>query len=90
MAVGSYTEASGATLALAEKLTGSLWTVVRTLSPADPFAGLSGVWCAAVTYCIAVGARIGGSDGYQTLAERWDGLRWHVLATSNPGALVRQ
>jgi len=88
MAVGSYTEASGAQLTLAETWNGSAWTVVRTRSPADPFAGLSGVSCFTPTSCIAVGARVGGSDGYQTLAERWGGRHWRVLATPSPGAQV--
>src|SRR5215470_10346493 len=34
---------------------------------------------------MAVGDRINGSDVQVTLAERWDGRRWRVLATPSPG-----
>jgi hypothetical protein len=90
MAVGSYTEASGARLTLAEKWSGGAWNVARTRSPADPFSGLSGVSCTLPARCVAVGTRIGASDGYQTLAESWNGTSWRTLATPNPSAEVSE
>jgi hypothetical protein len=85
MAVGGYRTPDGAVLPLAEQWNGSIWRVRRTPGPGDAFNGLSGVSCASVTRCMAVGNRINGSDVQVTLAERWDGRRWLVLPTPNPG-----
>jgi hypothetical protein len=85
MAVGAYRTLDGASLPLAEQWNGSTWQVRRTPGPGDAFDGLSGVSCPAVRSCMAVGSRINGSDVQVTLAERWDGRRWRVLATPSPG-----
>ena len=85
MAAGAYGTLDGASLPLAEQWNGSTWQIRRTPGPGDAFNGLSGVSCASATRCMAVGNRINGSDVQVTLAERWDGRRWQVLATPSPG-----
>jgi hypothetical protein len=85
MAAGSYTTLDGASLPLAEQWNGAAWQVRRTPGPGDAFNGLSAVSCTSATRCVAVGNRINGSDVQVTLAERWDGRRWLVLATPSPG-----
>ena len=84
LAAGSYTEYSGARLTLAERWNGTTWSVARTRSPADPFAGLSGVSCESAARCVAVGTYVTRSDTLATLAEKWNGGSWSVQPTPNP------
>ena len=89
MAVGSYTESSGAQLTLAEHWNGTAWSVLRTFTQADPLSGLSGVSCNTATACTAVGAFVTRSDTLATLAERWNGRSWRVQPVPDPaGAKV--
>jgi hypothetical protein len=48
--------------------------------------GLSAVSCTSLRACVAVGYGP-RRDGYGTLAERWNGMRWSVQRTPTPGGL---
>jgi hypothetical protein len=89
VAVGSMTRRSGVTVPLAERWDGRRWSVQRTPTQAlarrarvSYFAGVS---CSSRTSCAAVGhsGNSAGSTG-TSLAERWDGRRWTIVATPNP------
>lgn len=58
------------------RLRGTRWSTQSTTSP----SGLSGVSCPARRTCVAV-----GSSSTGTLAERWNGDRWSLQQTPNPG-----
>jgi hypothetical protein len=60
-----------------------------TLGPARPASqiGLSGVWCASATNCLAVGvsgANPGNSATGDPLAEIWNGKRWRTVPVRLP------
>ncbi len=76
-AVGSYTNQTG-TLTLAERWTGSTWSIQTTPAPSSG-GQLVGVACASTTACITVGSRPGG-----TLAEGWNGSSWSIQSTPSP------
>ncbi len=71
IAVGSYVNPIGRTVALAERFNGHRWARMPTFNPrkATVAGGLSAVSCTSPTACIAVGG---------ALAERWNGRRWTV------------
>jgi hypothetical protein len=73
-AVGSFTSA-GSQLTLAERLSGTTWTVQSTPNPAGTSATLSGVSCTSGTACTAVGS------GF---AERFDGATWRLQTIATP------
>jgi hypothetical protein len=51
----------------------------------SPQAQLSSVSCPTDTFCMAVGARLQNNGAPSLgLAYRWDGARWHVMATQAP------
>src|SRR5438105_12342420 len=74
-------------ITLAERRNGAVWQIQSTPNPYpvggfngthnSPFAGVS---CATVNDCTAVGNYDSGnaSDGFLTLAERWNGTSWSV------------
>jgi len=63
----------------AERWNGTSWTLQRTPTQHTPGGFLGGVWCQAVTACIAT-----GNTNTGTLAERLTGTTWSVLHTPNP------
>jgi hypothetical protein len=76
MAVGSYVDAAGVTLTLAERFTRGRWSVQRTPNPSGTSgASLLGVSCPSARLCVAVGAFTGPGDGQRVLIERWNGQR---------------
>jgi hypothetical protein len=84
VAAGSWSSATtGRTLA--EHWNGSRWTIQPTPAPAHgispEFTGLS---CATVRSCTAVGTVFGAHSGDRTLAEHWNGSIWRVQATPSP------
>ena len=87
IASGNYTDSSGAGVTLAEQWNGTKWTVKSTPNPSgSQFAFLNSVWCSSSSACTAVGASFDSSGAASTLAERWDGSKWTLQATSNvPG-----
>ena len=88
IAVGIYTDSSGAPdVTLAEQWNGAKWTVKSTPNPSgSQHAFLNSVSCSSSSACTAVGASFDSSGAASTLAERWDGSKWRLQATSNvPG-----
>lgn len=85
-AVGSYTDASAQTVALAEVWNGATWEIQPTPDPAEAANGfvmsLAGVSCTSVDFCEAVGGTSGGAG-----AEQWNGTNW-VLQTVPGGSLT--
>jgi hypothetical protein len=70
-AVGTSSDDGGYSVTLAERWNGTRWSIEHTpnlISASND--GLSGVSCAAVSACTAV-----GPADYGTLAERWNGHR---------------
>lgn len=85
VAVGTYFTSTGRSRPLAESWNGSRWRTMATPSPkANGGVGsaLTGVSCLSFRNCIAVGDNQ-TSSGVVTLAEKWDGSRWRILATLN-------
>ena len=81
MAVGSYTIA-GSTSTSSYAFDGTSWTSSYTASNGTFY----GVSCSSVTSCVAVGETAG--SGIYTLAERYDGSLWSVIATPDLTAQV--
>lgn len=81
-AVGSYVNAAGAVVTLAERRRGSSWKTQRT-----PVIGgavdsqFTGVSCAAAKSCVAVGYYLSRTGHVVLFAERWNGATWRVLRT---------
>ena len=86
-AVGVYVDANGDERSLAEQWDGKKWSVL----PSPDKGGASGtnvldaVSCATSRSCIAVGNFLGGSGGSRTLAESWDGTKWALVPSPDPG-----
>jgi RHS repeat-associated protein len=78
-AVGSYTDSTGRTVTLAERLEGGAWSIQTTANPASGTTELLGVSCTSATSCTAVGKQSSG-----TFAERWNGTSWSISSTPNP------
>ncbi len=71
---------------LTERWDGTSWRVVPSPSPypdthGDLFDQLLAVACPTIRSCVAVG-RAAGTGG-KTLAERWNGTKWSVVASRN-------
>jgi hypothetical protein len=82
-AVGNYTSGR-ATLPLAERWDGITWSIQATASPARAKnITLSGVSCASMTACTAVGDYT-SRDARVPLAERWNGATWSIQRTPRP------
>ena len=83
MAVGTTTNAAGATAALAEQWNGLSWRIVPTPPvPNSPYAVLSAVSCSAASACTAVGSTTAPGSG--TLVERWNGSNWAFQTMAVP------
>jgi hypothetical protein len=80
MTVGMWGN-GGVERGLAERWSGSSWSILRT--PGQPAGGrsLSGVSCTSSSDCLAVG------NGLGALSARWDGTRWSAVNTplGDPG-----
>ena len=70
---------------LVERWNGTGW---RTVPAPDPtgaqFSELNGIACTHAS-CTAVGDYVDGSGIDRTLAERWNGVAWHIQSTPSPG-----
>jgi hypothetical protein len=81
-AVGSYVNAAGAQVTLAEHWNGSSFAIETTPNPAGAAKSeLDAVSCDAASSCTAVGS----SDG-SALVERWNGSSWTIQSTPAPPA----
>ncbi len=78
----------GEILGLVETWNGTKWVLGAVADPTGAQAvSLSGVSCTSTEACTAVGRYTNGTDNGDplTLAERWDGARWAVEPSPNPG-----
>ncbi len=88
-AVGSYTTHSGSTVTLAERLTGSRWSIQSVPDPAGASnVELGAVSCSSTALCTTVGDYGNRSGKSVTLAERWDGRRWSIQSVPDPSSSV--
>jgi hypothetical protein len=83
MAVGSYVEA-GVTKTLAERWSGTSWSVSSTSNPSGSNASLSAVSCTTTSSCVAVGNSVISTTEAKTLVEAWDGSGWGIQSSPNP------
>jgi hypothetical protein len=83
--VGNYFNSSGTELTLAERLSGTTWSVQSTPNPSGAtLSALSGVSCTSGTACTGVGNYYNSAGNQLTLAERWNGTTWSIQTTPNP------
>jgi len=68
---------------------GSDWSIVDSPNPGTANEILSGVSCASLSWCVAVGSTPSDS-GSKPLVEAWDGTSWSVVESPNDGNSVLQ
>ena len=90
VAVGYYDLPHSRQTRLAESWNGTAWSLQQAANPPTAVnSTLSGVSCATVSRCIAVGNYLSASsDLVLTLAQAWNGRTWKVLATPNPAGSI--
>ena len=71
----------------AERWNGAKWSIQPTPNPGSNGGLLTGVSCSSRSACAAVGyySTPGPLQSLGTLAERWNGTRWSIQPTPNPG-----
>jgi len=75
---------TGPSHALAWHWNGTAWALTRTAVPVGAQStGLTAVSCPSALECIAVGDQATASTPL-TLAEQWNGAKWHAQSTPNP------
>jgi hypothetical protein len=84
--VGTWTDAMGRVLTLAEHWDGSAWSIVPTPSPGSIASYLAAVTAVATDDVWSVGYQVTDAGVYQTLALHWNGSRWRVVPTPDPGS----
>jgi hypothetical protein len=83
-AVGTYTNASGTDVTLAERWNGTTWVIQPTPNHAGATGSyLQGVSCTSATACTATGGYFNSAGTLLTLAERWNGSTWTIQSTPN-------
>lgn len=76
----------GQTIPLAARWNGARWTLgVLPTPPRTVDAGITGVSCPSVGFCVAVGSWTTSGNDNQALVEQMRGSKWHVEALSSPG-----
>jgi hypothetical protein len=89
-AVGSFDNASGMQMPLAERWNGATWSIQPVPSPAGAMlASLSSVSCASATRCVAVGVSQDGSAHQSPLAETWSGGAWSIATAAVPASALQ-
>ena len=89
-AVGYYKNSSGIFVTLVESWNGTEWQVQSSPNPAGALESkLEGVACRSASDCTAVGYYKTGTEAFSTLAERWDGTSWSIVASANPSGIPR-
>ncbi len=84
-AVGEYWKKTGGGLPLAERWSGTEWSVQPTRTPTGGSNdSLKGVSCASAKACTAVGYYENSKGTWLTLAEGWNGTEWSVQSTPSP------
>ncbi len=83
-AVGGYLTSDFVFVSLAAQWNGTRWRLRTTHDPrGDTGNFLAGVACPQASSCLAVGQT--GGDGTPTvLADRWDGVSWHLQGAPSP------
>jgi hypothetical protein len=71
-----------------EQWNGTSWQIVPSADPPRSYSALAGVSCHNATSCMAVGWYKRPPNATRTLTERWDGRRWSIVASPNPGGKV--
>ena len=85
IAVGTYVDASGTGVTLAQRWNGTVWTVQPTPNPTgSQLTLLNGVSCTSSSACVAVGLYLDGSGASHALAEGWDGTKWTLESVPEP------
>ena len=76
-AVGAYWLSTGGTRSLAERWTGTEWTIQLVPQPSETTSNaLTGVSCASGSTCMATGVSQTTSEIFVPLAEQWNGTEW--------------
>jgi hypothetical protein len=84
-AVGSYTDAAGTQLPLAERWDGAAWHTEPASAPhAAHGAELVGLSCTSARACVAVGDFTTAAGRERPLIERWNGSTWSVVSGQLP------
>ncbi|MFZ0667986.1 MAG: hypothetical protein WAM97_19730 [Acidimicrobiales bacterium] len=76
MAVGDYSNSTGADVTLAMSWNGETWVVQPSVSPSPIDSGLFSVSCTAQSACTAVGSSVGSKNPGLLLVEVWNGATW--------------
>ncbi len=85
-AVGHYENSSTKTRTLAERWNGKRWSIQETRNPtSDPNKLLYDVSCTSAKSCTAAGETEGEVVWQATLVEHWNGSKWTVDKTRDPG-----
>ncbi len=90
VAVGDAIKPPSMTVPLAESWNGKVWTLQKALNPSSTNSTLlSGVSCTSATNCVAVGNGTSSVSAGQSIAERWNGKSWYMLAVAQhaPGVI---
>jgi len=82
-AVGSYVNSERHTLTLTMHWDGTQWTIVPSPNVPSTNGLLTSVATTSANDAWAVGYYQGGGTPWQTLAMRWDGAQWTIVATPN-------
>jgi subtilisin family serine protease len=88
IAVGAFTNSTGAPTVAAEKWNGTSWSAIEPPVPAGASSELKGVSCVTATSCTAVGYATPGVSSVRPLVMRWNGTTWtESVVGSLPGEL---
>lgn len=86
-AAGEAFQSNGPTKSLVESWDGTRWSVVPSPSPGIGQTLVNGVSCAAQNACSVVGYYDTKTAITRILVESWDGTRWSLVPTPNPGVI---
>jgi hypothetical protein len=88
--VGYFVNANYKQKTLIEHFDGTTWSVVSSPSPGDRQNILYGVAAITDNDVWAVGAEQDSAGLWHTLSEQWDGKKWSVVPTMDPGSSGNQ
>jgi len=88
-AVGAKSSSTGATTPLAERWTGTKWTIQPVSGPAGSLASeLLAVSCPTMAVCTAGGSEINSAQTPVPLAEGWNGTKWSAQTVPSPAGAI--
>jgi hypothetical protein len=85
MAVGFSGSSNGVHTTLAESWNGRRWSVLPSPNPVTGNNFFNGVSCVSAAACTAIGVSGNSTGVTSTLIQSWDGRRWSVVPSPNPG-----